>query len=121
MNVNQPNAVLLLNKALYDLKQALRLWYLLLCELIVDMRYQVLEIDINIYIHGDIILVIYVDDILITGPSIQACNAIAVDLSRKLEVVNKGEVKSFLDLNIVRNYEKHAIAISQPDYIDRLL
>jgi len=85
------------------------------------MRYQVLEIDISIYIYDDIILVVYIDDILITGLSIQACNAIIADLSRKCEVVNKDEVKSFLDLNVVRNYEKHAIAISQPGYIDRLL
>jgi hypothetical protein len=27
------------------------------------------------YIHGDIILPVYVDDILIAGPSIQTCNA----------------------------------------------
>src|SRR5947207_10162748 len=84
------------------------------------MRYQVLEIDISIYIHGDIILAVYIDDILIADSFIQACNAIAIDLSCKLEVVNKDEVKSFLDLNIIRNYEKHAIAISQSDYIDRL-
>src|SRR5947207_6160230 len=42
-------------------------------------------------------------------------------MKNKLEIVNKGEVKSFLDLNVVRNYEKHAIAINQPGYIDRLL
>src|SRR5438876_10633236 len=42
-------------------------------------------------------------------------------MKNKLEIVNKGEVKSFLDLNIIRNYEKHAIAINQPGYIDRLL
>src|SRR5438876_8173279 len=85
------------------------------------MGYQILETDISIYICGDIILAVYVDDILIADPFIQACNAIVADLSRKLEVVNKGEVKSFLDLNVVRNYEKHAIAISQPGYINRLL
>src|SRR5947207_1125547 len=85
------------------------------------MRYQVLETDISIYIHGDIILAVYVDDILIAGSFIQACNAITIDLSRKFKVVNKDEVKSFLDLNVVRNYEKHAIAISQSGYIDRLL
>ena len=85
------------------------------------MKYQVLETNISIYIHDNIILAVYIDDILITGPFIQACNAITADLSRKLEVVNKGEVKSFLGLNIVRNYEQHAIAISQPGYIDRLL
>src|SRR5437762_10724014 len=85
------------------------------------MKYQVLETDISIYIHDDIILAVYVDDILIADSFIQACNAIAIDFSCKLEVVNKGEVKSFLGLNVVRNYEKHAIAINQSGYIDRLL
>ena len=85
------------------------------------MGYQALETDTSMYIRGDIILAVYVDDILIAGPSITACNAAAADLTRKLEVVNKGEAKSFLGLNVVRDYEKHAIAISQPGYIDRLL
>ena len=85
------------------------------------MGYQVLETDTSMFILGDIILAIYVDDILIAGPFIQDCNATDIDLSRKLEAVNKGEIKSFLGLNFVRNYEKHARAISQPDYIDRLL
>ena len=113
-DVNQPDAVLLLNKALYGLKQAPRLWYLLLSEVIIGMGYQAFETDTSMYIRGDIILAVYVDDILIAGPSIGACNAATADLSSKLEVVNKGEVKSFLGLNVVRNYEKHAIAISQP-------
>src|ERR1700732_976346 len=84
------------------------------------MKYQVLEIDISIYIYDNIILAIYIDDILITDLFIQVYNIIIVDLSHKLEVVNKDEVKNFLDLNIVRNYEKHTIAINQFDYIDRL-
>src|SRR5436190_12701230 len=120
-DVNQPDAVLLLNKALYGLKQAPRLWYLLLSEVIIGMGYQALETDTSMYVRGNIILTVYVDDILIAGPSIQACNAAATDLSLKFEVVNKGEIKSFLGLNVVRDYEKHAIAISQPGYIDRLL
>jgi hypothetical protein len=121
VDVHQPHAVLLLNKALYGLKQAPRLWYLLLSEVILGMGFQVLESDTSIYIHGEIILAVYVDDILIAGPSVKACNKVVHELSRKVEVVNKGEVRSFLGLNVARNYAKHAISISQPGYIDRLL
>src|SRR5271170_3879551 len=74
-----------------------------------------------IYIRGEIILAVDVDDILIAGPSVEACNRVVAELSRKVEVVNKGEVRSFLGFNVVRNYAKHAISISQPGYIDRLL
>ena len=53
------------------------------------MEYQVLETDINIYIYDDIILAVYIDDILITDFFIQVCNVIIVDFSCKLEVINK--------------------------------
>jgi hypothetical protein len=121
MDPNYPNAVLLLNKALYGLKQAPRLWYLLITEVIIFLGFQVFETDTSIYMRDEIILAVYVDNILVSGPSIQVCNAIIKELSQHIEVVNKGEVRSFLGLNIVRNHHKHTISISQPGYIDRLL
>jgi hypothetical protein len=64
---------------------------------------------------------VYVDDILIAGPSIKSCNTVVGELSHHIEVVNKGKVKSFIGLNIVRNSNQHAVSISQLGYIDRLL
>ena len=75
----------------------------------------------SIYIRDQIILAVYVDDILVAGPSIHSCNAVITELSHQIEVVNKGEVKSFLGLKVVRNHQMHSISISQPGYIDRLL
>ena len=70
---------------------------------------------------GNTILVIYVDNILITGSSLSFCNSVASEIAQKVEIVNKGEVRSFLGFNVIRNYPQHAISISQPEYIDRLL
>jgi Reverse transcriptase (RNA-dependent DNA polymerase) len=121
VDINHPHAVLLLNKALYGLKQAPRLWYLLLSEVIVGMGFQVLETDTSIYVRGDTIIGVYVDDILIASPSITSCNSVVSELAQKIEIVNKGEVRSFLGLSVTRNYPQHAISIGQPGYIDRLL
>ena len=118
MDVNQPDVVLLLNKALYGLKQAPRLWYLLLSEVILGMGFQALEMDTSIFICGEIILMVYVDDILIAGTSVKACNKLVTELTLKVEVVNRGKVRSFLGLNVIRNYPQHVISISQPGYID---
>lgn len=85
------------------------------------MEFQVLKTDTSISVRGKVILAVYVDDILIAGPSVKTCNSVADELARKVEVVNKGEVRSFLGINVIRNYEQHAIAINQPGYIDRLL
>ncbi|TMC17118.1 MAG: hypothetical protein E6J34_19075 [Chloroflexi bacterium] len=121
VDVNYPHAVLLLNKALYGLKQAPRLWYLFLSEVIIAMEFQVLETDTSIYIRDDIILAVYVDDILIASPSIESCNAVVNELSNYIEVVNKGEIRSFLGINVIRNFQQHTISINQPGYIDYLL
>ena len=50
-----------------------------------------------------------------------ACNSFISELAQKIEVVNKGEVRSFLGVRVTRNYPQHAISIGQPGYIDRLL
>ena len=85
------------------------------------MGFQALETDPSIYIRGNIIMGVYVDNILICSISISSCNSVVSELAQKVEVINKGEVGSFLGISVTRNYPKHAISIGQPGYIDRLL
>jgi hypothetical protein len=116
-----PNKVLRLNKALYGLKQAPRIWYLLLCGVIVGLGFVVLETDTSIYVRGEVIIEVYVDDIKILGPSKESCYEVYYELCKHFKIKDKGPVKSFLGLNISRNWQEHSISINQPGYIDRLL
>jgi Reverse transcriptase (RNA-dependent DNA polymerase) len=65
-----PDYVLLLLKSLYSLKQASRIWYLTLYEAIIDLGFTPSEFDpcIFISIERNMIIAIYVDDILAIGP-----------------------------------------------------
>jgi hypothetical protein len=47
-----------------------------------------------------------------------SCNSIVSELAQKVEVVNNGEVRSFLDISVTRNYSQQAISIAQPGYMD---
>ena len=89
--------------------------------MIVGLGFQVLETDTCIYVHGEIIVEVYVDDIKILGPSQQLCYEVYHELCKHFKMQDKGAVKSFLGLNIMRNWEEHSISINQPGYIDRLL
>ena len=80
-----------------------------------------LETDSSIYTRGDIILEVYVDDINIAGPTIDKCYAIFHKLSRHLKIQDNGHVKSFLNLNVIRNWDQGLIAITQDGYVDKLL
>ena len=116
-----PNKVLRLNKALYGLKQAPRIWYLLLCGVIVGLGFVVLETDTSIYLRDTIIIEVYVDDIKILGPTKESCYEVYYELCKHFKMQDKGAVKSFLGLNITRNWQEHSISFNQPGYIDRLL
>ena len=80
-----------------------------------------LETDNSIYIRGQVIIAVFVDDILIAGPSEDMCNSVSLEIGQHFDVTNKGAVTSFLGLSITRNWEKHGIAISQPAYFDKLV
>src|SRR5437762_10206387 len=84
-----PNKVLRLNKALYGLKQAPRIWYLLLCGVIVGLGFVVLETDTSIYMRGEIIIEVYIDDIKILGPSKESCYEVYYELSKHFKIKDK--------------------------------
>ena len=46
---------------------------------------------------------VYVDDIKIVDPIMTKCEAVYNELAQHINVENKGPVKSFLDIDIIRN------------------
>ena len=85
------------------------------------MGFQALETDLSIYIRGNIIMGIYIDDIFICSLNLSSCNSVISQLTQKIEVINKREINSFFDISITHNYCQHAISIGQLGYINRLL
>ena len=116
-----PRKVLCLNKALHSLRQAPRIWYLLLCGVMVGLGFEVLETDTCSYIRGEIIIEVYVDNIKILTPNKESCYEIYRELCKHFKMQDKGAVKSFLGLNVTRNWREHSISINQPGYVDHLL
>jgi hypothetical protein len=75
--------------------------------------------DFKLSLHStSVIMGVYVED---SNISISSCNSVVSELARKVEVVNKGEVRSFLGISVTRNYPQQAISIAQPGYMDPLL
>jgi hypothetical protein len=58
-------------------------------------------------------------EICICNMSITSCNSVVSMYN--VEVINNGEVRSFLDIGVTRNYPQQAISIAQPGYMDPLL
>ncbi len=89
--------------------------------MIIGLGFVQLETDSCIYIRGDIIAEVYVDDIKIVGPTMAKCEAVYKELSQHMKVESKGPIKSFLGIDIIHNWNQHLIALNQGAYIDRLV
>ena len=74
-----------LNKALYGLKQSPRIWYRHLLNYLTALGYRPLVEDYSVFLHSDlnIIIAVYVDDLLIVGPNSDAIAQLKTQLSDK--------------------------------------
>jgi hypothetical protein len=115
-----PHKVLYLNKSLYGLKQAPRIWYLFLFGVITDLGFVALESDPCIYVRGHLLIAVYVDNIKVVGTQ-EDCEAFYHELAKHVKVENKGPIKSFLGINVIRDFENHLIAINQSAFIDYII
>uniref|UniRef100_A0AAV1TQJ1 Reverse transcriptase Ty1/copia-type domain-containing protein n=1 Tax=Peronospora matthiolae TaxID=2874970 RepID=A0AAV1TQJ1_9STRA len=95
--------VLELRKSLYDLKQAGRLWSLLLHAKLVDAGFVRCESDMCFYWKregADLVVVgVYVDDLLATGTSAAAVESLFESLA-SLSIKDLGQVSKFLGMRV---------------------
>ncbi|KAH9779181.1 retrovirus-related pol polyprotein from transposon RE2 [Citrus sinensis] len=96
--VSEGGYICKLNKALYGLKQAPRAWH--------DVK-------------GIILILIYVDDILITGPDSDLLESFIAKLSKVFALKDLGLVTYFLGVEV--SYTYHGMHLSQTKYIKDLL
>jgi hypothetical protein len=116
--------VVRLRKALYGLKQAPHLWYRHINAFLLSLDFFQSEADPNLYIRnkGGILLLLYVDDMLLTYPPQAAKEAeeIKVALAATYKITNLGTARQFIEIEIHRN-EDGTIGLGQRRFIDSVL
>ena len=81
------------------------------------------EHDHNVYIHSifKLILLLYVDDLVITAPRTEDLSWIQAILHEEFEMTELGPLTSFLGLEIRRNRKTRTLHLSQSKYIKTIL
>ncbi|GJW98179.1 putative ribonuclease H-like domain-containing protein [Tanacetum coccineum] len=104
-DLNFPDKVYKVEKALYGLHQAPRAWYETLSTYLLDNRFQRGKIDMTLFIKrhkGDILLVqVYVDDIIFGSTKKELCNAFEKLMHEKFQMSYMGELTFFLGLQAI--------------------
>ena len=102
-----PEFVCRLKKALYGLKQAPRAWSDKIGQYLVTIGFQISKADFSLYVRktekGIMLLVIYVDDLIITGDSDEDILHVKMLLKQKFEMKDLGELRYFLGIEVIRS------------------
>ena len=113
-----------LRKSLYGLKQSPRAWFERFTKCVKRLGYNQAQSDHTMFYKHSIthklsILVVYVDDIILTGDDISETESLKKLLAKKFEMKDLRKFKLFLGMKVAR-YNK-GIIISQRKYILDLL
>jgi hypothetical protein len=91
-----PNLICRLKKTLYGLKQAPRAWLDKISQYLVTSGFQTSNVGFPLYVkktdHGIVVIVIYVDDLIITGDSDVDIFDLKKLLKQKFEMKDLGEL-----------------------------
>ena len=119
----ESNLVCQLNKSLYGLKQAPQAWYAKTDRFLLDTSFSRCHFDNTLYNKkvgkSLIILVLYVDDLILTGSDLDLINHVNSSPKKQFEMTKLGHLHYFLGLQILQS--KEGISISQSKYVCDLL
>lgn len=120
---DHPDHVCRLNKAVYGLKQAPRAWYTALKDFLVSIGFKKSLADESLFVQhlgtSFVYMLIYVDDIIITGTSMAAITRVIDLLAAKFSLKDLGELSYFLGMEATRTSD--GLHLTQMKYIIDLL
>ena len=113
-----------LKKSLYGLKQSPRAWFERFTQAMLKYGFKQSQVDHTLFIkHSSqgktTALIVYVDDIVLTGDDVEEMKKLKGYLSSEFEIKDLGPLKYFLGIEVARS--RHGIFISQRKYVLDLL
>ena len=109
-SATNPNHVCKLRKALYGLKQAPRAWYGKIAEFLTQSGYSVAHANLSLFIkerEGKLaIVLVYVDDLIVTGDEEREIHQTRENLSVRFQMKELGELRHFLGLEVDHTNEE---------------
>ncbi|UYV83970.1 hypothetical protein LAZ67_X000731 [Cordylochernes scorpioides] len=117
---NFSNEVCLLKKSIYGLKQSGHEWKEKLDQILTSIGLERSRMDPCVYFSKDIILGVYVDDLLVTTSSVESYVKFKSSIQREVDIKDLGEVSDLLSVRIKRNKDSN-LELDQTHYIEEIL
>lgn len=112
-----------LKKVLYGLKQVPRTWNIKLNEILKEFKFQRCSKEPSVYKKeekgGMLIVVVYVDDLLVTGTSLQPILQFKGEMATKFEMNDLGKLTYYLGIEVCQ--DRGGITLRQNRYACKIL
>jgi Reverse transcriptase (RNA-dependent DNA polymerase) len=79
------------------------------------------QVDPCIFWRKNVILVIYTDDTIVTGPNRDEIKKAVREIGEQFEITSQETVNDFLGVNVARDTEKGTVTLTQPQLIDSII
>lgn len=120
---NQRHKVYKLLKALYGLKQAPRAWYARLNKCLKNLGFTKCPHEHAVYTKRKgnefLIVAVYVDDLLVTGSSMENVNKFKKEMNKEFEMTDMGKLSYYLGIEV--NQGRNGTELKQSAYARKLL
>ncbi|KAF1322206.1 Integrase catalytic core protein, partial [Globisporangium splendens] len=111
-------------KSIYGLKQASRVWNETFDEYVRSTGFEVSKFDPCLYtkcVDGHCVLIlVYVDDVIVTGSSVELIAEVKTQLKRRFEMTDSGACKFVLGIELIE-HEDGSVTLCQRRYIGDIL
>ncbi|XP_020704869.2 uncharacterized protein LOC110115833 [Dendrobium catenatum] len=118
VDTTHPDYVCKLHKTIYGLKQAPRLWFQTLTGFFLSTNFKFSKSDPSLLIYSDrdthIYVLIYVDDLLISGNNLQKINSLISKLHSQFSIKDLGPISFFLGIQV--SHTPNGYFLSQAQY-----
>lgn len=122
---NKNKKVLLLNRAVYGLKQASRTWYERVELFFAHLGYVKCKLEPCLFIKSQkdilVIIALYVDDFFIFSNNVQEANLVKTRLSTEFKIKDLGQLKHCLGMSVNCDKTNNVVTMDQIQYIDQVL
>jgi hypothetical protein len=115
------NKICKLNKTLYDLKQFSRVWFETLITFLFSLDYVSLNVEFNVFMKDDIMIVIYVNDLIFTELDFAVIFRLKNVLNERFEMSDLNSCIYYLDMMIFRNRRLRLLILNQSVYVEQML